>query len=136
MQVWRKGGLRDVSVVVGEVAEEKTALRGGGQKTPEQAANRLGLVLSELTTEQRRELRLNGGLLVEGVRNNGARADLRRGDILLALISRGETTELKSVKQLNDLLGQLDKSANVTLLVRRGDVQTFITIKGLPAKGE
>ena len=136
VQVWRKGGLRDVSVVVGEVAEEKTVLRGGGQKTPEQAANRLGLVLSELTTEQRRELRLNGGLLVEGVRNNGARADLRRGDILLALISRGETTELKSVKQLNDLLGQLDKSANVTLLVRRGDVQTFITIKGLPAKGE
>ena len=63
-------------------------------------------------------------------------ADAEIGDILLALISRGETTELKSVKQLNDLLGQLEKSANVTLLVRRGDVQTFITIKGLPAKGE
>lgn len=136
VQVWRKGGLRDVSVVVGEVAEERTAVRSGGQKAPEQAANRLGLVLSELTAEQRRDLKLNAGLLVEGVRGNGARADLRRGDILLALISRGETTELKSVKQLNELLGQFDKSSNVTLLVRRGDLQTFVTIKGLPAKGE
>ena len=79
---------------------------------------------------------MNGGLVVEGVRNNGARADLRRGDIILALIARGETTEIKTVKQFNDLLGQFDRTANITLLVRRGDAQTFITIKGLPAKGE
>ena len=137
VQIWRKGGLRDVSVVVGEMVEEKTAQRGSsGLKAPEQAANRLGLVLSELSAEQRRELKISSGLLVEGVRANGARADLRRGDIILALIVRGETTELKTVKQFNDALTQFDKAANLTLLVRRGDMQTFITIKGLPGKGE
>ena len=136
VQVWRKGGLREIQVVVGEVAEEKGSARTGNQKAPEQAANRLGLVVSELTAEQRRELKVNGGLVVEGVRNNGARADLRRGDIILAVIARGETTEIKTVKQFNEVLGQFERTANITLLVRRGEVQTFITIKGLPAKGE
>jgi hypothetical protein len=32
------------------------------------------------------------------------------------------------------LLQGVDKSATITLLVRRGDSQTFITIKGLPDK--
>jgi hypothetical protein len=32
------------------------------------------------------------------------------------------------------MLAQLDKSAHVTLLIRRGEVQTFVTIKGLADK--
>ena len=66
------------------------------------------LVSAELFIEAGIEERLDGlsgGLLVEGVRSNGARADLRRGDIILALIARGETSEIKTVKQFNELLG-------------------------------
>ena len=132
MQVWRKGTARDVSVVVGEIADEKVASRPArGSKPVERAANRLGLVVSELTAEQKRELKVNGGLLIEDVRNNAARVDLRPGDIILALIARGETIEIRSSEQLSRLLAPLDKSASVTLLVRRGAVQTFVTIKGL-----
>jgi hypothetical protein len=36
----------------------------------------------------------------------------------------------RSVAQFNELLQGLDKNATITLLVRRGDSQTFITIKG------
>ena len=135
VQVWRKGATRDLSVVVAEIPEEKTAVRASrAQKPSEKAANRLGLVVSELTVEQRRELRISGGLLVDDVRNNNARADLRPGDIILALISRGETTEITTVEQFNKLLGKFDKTSNVTLLVRRGEMQTFITIRGFPEK--
>lgn len=63
-----------------------------------------------------------------------ARTDLRPGDILLALIARGESIELKSVEQFNRLLAQLDRSASVTLLVRRGELQTFVTVKAAPEK--
>ena len=118
VQVWRKGATRELTLVVGEKPVERTA-------------NRLGLVVSELTAEQKRDLKVNGGLLVEDVRSNAARVDLRRGDLILALISRGESTEIKSSEQFNRLLAPLDKSANVTLLVRRGELQTFVTIKGL-----
>ena len=63
-----------------------------------------------------------------------ARVDLRPGDVILALITRGENIEIKSSDQFNRLLAQFDKSANVTLLVRRGELQTFVTIKGLPER--
>ena len=135
IQIWRKGSLRDLTVVVGETSEEKVSARTGkSQKPTEQAANRLGLVVSELSNEQKRDLKVGGGLLIESVRGNVARADLRPGDIILALISRGETTEIRSVDQFNKLLAHFDKAANITLLVRRGEMQTFVTIKGLTDK--
>lgn len=132
VQVWRKGATRDINVTVGEVPDEKQAntkvLRG---KPSEQAANRLGLVVSELTADQKRELKMNSGLLIEDVRGQGARSDLRAGDVVIAVIAKGATTEVKTVDQFNKLLAQFEKGSNVTLLVRRGDMQTFITIKGL-----
>jgi serine protease Do len=69
--------------------------------------------------------------LIEDVRGQGARSDLRAGDIVIAVIAKGATTEVKTVDQFNKLLAQFEKGGNVTLLIRRGDMQTFITIKGL-----
>lgn len=133
VQIWRKGASRDLTLVVAEIPDEKLAAGSSRAAKPvEKAANRLGLVVSELTAEQKRELKVNGGLVIQEVRSNSARADLRPGDVILALFARGESTEIRSVQQFNSLLAQFDKAANVTLLVRRGDVQTFVTVKGLP----
>jgi serine protease Do len=133
IQVWRKGATRDIAVTVGEMTDEKTASNrpARGSKSPEQQANRLGLVLSELTADQKRDLKMSSGLLVEDVRGTTSRADLRQGDIIVALISKGATTEVKTVDQFNKLLAQFEKGSNVTLLIRRGEMQTFVTIKGL-----
>ncbi len=133
LRVWRKGTTRDIAVTVGEMVDEKTAAnrQGRGAKPPEQQANRLGLVVSELSAEQKRELKMSSGLLVEDVRGAGSRTDLRPGDIIVALISKGATTEIKTVDQFNKLLAQFEKGSNVTLLIRRGEMQTFVTIKGL-----
>lgn len=132
VQLWRKSSLREVHLTVGEVQEEKAqAPRQTRGQRSEQQANRLGLVVSELTPEQRRQLGVSGGLLVEDLRGNVARADLRPGDVILALINRGVSTEVRSVEQFNKLLSSFGRGANVTLLVRRGEQQTFITIKGI-----
>ena len=133
VQVWRKGTTREIAVSVGEMQEDRQA-GGRSQKSArpaEQTPNRLGLVVSELTPEQKRELKMNAGVIIEDVRGIGARSDLRTGDVIIAVISKGATTEVKSVEQFNKLLGQFEKGSNVTLLVRRGEMQTFITIKGL-----
>ncbi|OQA33945.1 MAG: putative periplasmic serine endoprotease DegP-like precursor [Betaproteobacteria bacterium ADurb.Bin341] len=133
VQIWRKGATRDITLTVGEMQEEKMASfrPGRGAKPSERSANRLGLVVRELTSEQRRDLKINGGLLIEDVVGSTARADLRPGDIILALIHKGATTEIKSVEQFNQLLSGFGKNSNITLLVRRGEMQTFVTIKGL-----
>ena len=135
MQIWRKGTTRDLAVTVGEIPEEKTAQRSQKRAKPaEAAANRLGLVLSELSPEQKRELKIANGLLIEDVRANGSRTDLRPGDVILAVVHKGSSTEASSVDQFNKLLSQFDKSATITLLVRRGEQQTYITLKGLGDK--
>lgn len=133
LQVWRKGSTKDIPVIVGEMQDERqaTSRLSRNSKPAEQAANRLGLVVSELTIEQRRELKMTSGLLIEDVRGIAARADLRPGDIVVAVISKGATSEIKTVDQFNKILALFEKGSSVTLLVRRGDMQTFVTIKGL-----
>ncbi|MDP1734121.1 MAG: DegQ family serine endoprotease [Sulfuritalea sp.] len=137
VQIWRKGASRDLSVTVGEIPDDESGKRSAsrsGKSAEPQAANRLGLVLTVPTAEQKRALGIQHGLIVEEVRNGGTRTDLRSGDIILSVIIKGVQTEVKSLPQLNDLLQGLDKSATITLLVRRGDSQTFITIKGISDK--
>lgn len=133
LQVWRKGAARDLTLTVAEMpADDKADAKAGKKgKAVEPQANRLGLVVSELSAEQRRELKVAGGLLVEDVRGAAARSELRPGDVILALISKGVTSELRSTEQFDRLLAPFDKGANVTLLIRRGDMQTFVTVRGL-----
>ncbi|RLJ64974.1 DegQ family serine endoprotease [Sulfurisoma sediminicola] len=138
VQVWRKGATRDITISVGEMSEEKLAGKAprgkGGKATEPAVSNKLGLVLSEPSAEQRKQLGVSHGLVVEDVRNGGARTDLRPGDVILALVSKGVHTEINAVEQFNGLLAKFDKNSTITLLVRRGEAQTFITIKGVGDK--
>ena len=137
LQVWHKGASRDVSATVGEIPDDEAGTRSasrGGKPGEPAAANRLGLVLAVPTAEQKRALGIQHGLIVEEVRNGGTRTELRSGDIILATIIKGSQADVKSVSQFNDLLKGIDKGATITLLVRRGDSQTFVTIKGVSEK--
>jgi len=131
LQVWRNGASKELVVTVGEMPDEQGGGRAGRHGKPAQGApgNRLGLVLSEPGADQKRQLGIRHGLIVDEVRN-GARNELRPGDVLLALIQKGAQTELRSVEQFNGLIARIDKDSPITLLVRRGDNQTFVTIRG------
>jgi serine protease Do len=136
VQVWRKGASRELPVTVGEIPDDEGSARAAarGGKSAEPSTNRLGLVLAVPSAEQKRALGIQHGLIVEEVRNGGMRTELRSGDIILAMINKGVQTDVKSLAQFNELLQGVEKSATVTLLVRRGDSQTFITIKGVSDK--
>jgi len=137
IEVWRKGGTRSLAVTVGELQEDRVAALGDKpreRKPAEQAANRLGLVVSELSAEQKKEMRLAHGLVVTDVRAD-ARAEVRRGDVILKMVHNGQHTDLKSTDQFNKLLAGLDKNAVITLQVRRGENTAFVTVSGLADKG-
>ncbi|MDR2637687.1 MAG: DegQ family serine endoprotease [Zoogloeaceae bacterium] len=132
VQLWRKGASREITLTVDEIQEESVApVKSERAPKTDREAMRLGLIVSELSAEQKKRLGLAGGLLIEEIRNNVARADLRVGDIILALVNQGVSHEAKSIAQFNKLLAPLGKNANVTLLVRRGEQQIFVTIKGI-----
>jgi serine protease Do len=137
LEVWRKGASRTLAIQVGELQDERVAARDSGPSKPKPsplAANRLGIAVGELTAKQKEEMRLSSGLVVLEVRPD-ARAEVRRGDVLITLVHKGQHVELKSVEQLNKLLAGLDKSAVITLQVRRGDSMAFVTVNGLTDKG-
>ena len=136
VQVLRKGATKELTITVGELPEDKLASRDAprGTKPAETAANRLGLVVAELSAEQKRDQKLQGGLYVADVRPD-VRGDFRRGDVLLTLVHKGQQNDLKSVEQLNKLLGGLEKNATITLHVRRGDTAALVTVSGLADKG-
>jgi serine protease Do len=133
VQVWRKGSSRDLAITVGEIPDEegkKQAAAPGGKPAESPAANRLGLVLAAPTAEQKKALGIQHGLIVEDVKNGGTRSEVRAGDIILSTIVKGTQTDIKSLSQFNDIVKGLEKSGTMTLLVKRGDSQTFVTVKG------
>jgi len=132
LTVWRKGAQKDVAVTVAEMKEDAAAAQPRrGSPAPKEKAkpNRMGLVLSDLTDEQRKELELkSGGVLVEDV-VGVVRGNVQPGDVILAMIQKGTPVEAKSAAQVNELLGKLEKGASVTLQMRRGDNSFYTTLK-------
>jgi len=126
VQVWRKGERKDLQLTVGETPEERTAKRPPpGRKPGGETLAKLGLIVSELSAEQRRELNVAGGVLVDGAEGTAARAGIKRGDVILAVGNQ----EVKSAEDLNRLLATGDKPRTVALLVRRGDGSIYVPLR-------
>jgi serine protease Do len=130
VQLWRKGETREVTLTVGEISDDsrvaQRANKNGGNNAPaSESSERLGLLLSELNAEQKAELQVENGLLVEDAKGVAARSDIHRGDVILAI----GNLAVKSVEQFNEVLKQIPKGRNVALLVRRGDVTSYVAIK-------
>lgn len=127
--LWRRGEMKEVSLAVAELKEEVASKPAPRPASSGVIPNRLGLVLAEPTSEQRRQLELPGGILVQQARGPAARAELRQGDVLLAVVSGGRQTPIKSVEQFNQLTSGLGKGQVVTLLVSRGPMPNFVSVR-------
>lgn len=130
--VWRRGAQLDVPVTIVELEDEKTASTKPqpNKPTPGPAPNALGLHVSNLTAEQRRELRIEGGVLVDSSEGRAATAGVRAGDLILQM----NNVEIKDAAQFNALAGKLDPKKSVAVLVRRENITQYLVIKPAPAK--
>jgi serine protease Do len=138
LQVWHKGATKDISVTVAELKEDdgSTPAKKGGPGTKDKAKpNRAGLVLIDLTDDQKKELDIKSGVGVDDIPGT-QRANIQPGDVILAVISKGASIEAKSVEQVNGLLAKMEKGASVTFLVRRGEQQFYSTIKLVDAPAD
>jgi len=130
LQVFRRGGYRDLTVSVVEFEADRNTRTGerdnSNPKTPPATTvSGLGLTVADLTDAQKRELKVKNGVRVESVEGAAARAGLREGDVLLSI----ENSEVTSAKQFEAMVGKLDKAKSATALVRRGDTVNFVIIR-------
>jgi serine protease Do len=127
--VWRKGQPVDLPVTVVELDNEKTAKAGGADKPQPEAANALGFKVSDLSAAQKRELNLDAGVVVVAAEGAAARAGLQAGDVLLQL----NNIEVRDAKQFNAVVARLDPKKSHVVLVRRGEVAQFVSLRPAPA---
>jgi len=122
IQLWRKGASKEMSAVIGELPAEAVATHGEEARPN---ANRLGLVLNNLSSEQKQQLNVDHGLLVEDVAGPAAKAGIQPGDVILAI----NNNEVNNTAQFKKLLNENGSGKPIALLVKRNDATIYIPIK-------
>ena len=119
LTVWRKGVQRELSVVVGEMPDEPEARADSGEP-----ANKAGLVVSALSADERRQLKVGSGVKVDDAVGAAARAGIRPGDVIVSVNNQPVNSAAELSKQINDT----SRSA-VALLIKRGDGSLYVPLR-------
>ncbi len=123
MEIWREGRSRNVSATLDELSAETVAGTPAAPTQVERIGEKLGLSARALTAQEAAELKLRGGIVVEGADGAAARAGLQRGDIILAFNNQPVT----SIAELRALL---ERAGNrFALLIQRGEARIFVPVR-------
>jgi serine protease Do len=119
LKVWRDRSAREIDAKLGTAddAEKQVADTGGTAQ-----GGQLGLALRPLTRDERREAKVEQGLVIENVSGAAARAGIEAGDVLLAINGR----PVQSIDQVRSVMSGKPKS--VALLVQRDGEKIFVPV--------
>jgi len=119
LDVWRQGKPVSLTAQLGDAAA-KAVKTAGDEKAADQG--RLGLALRPLAPQEKREVGVDGGLVVEDAQGPAALAGVQPGDVLLAV----NGAKVQSVEQVRAMLGKSTKS--LALLIQRDGSQIFVPV--------
>ena len=120
LQVWRNRSEQTVEAKLGGAdAADKTMADAGAASEQGQ----LGLALRPLTGAEKRDAKVDSGLVIEGVQGPAQRAGIQQGDVLLAINGKS----VQSIDQVKDVVSGKPKS--VALLVQRDGEKIFVPVK-------
>lgn len=128
LQISRNGVRRDVSVTMGEWLDDDARSARVGKSRPS-VSNKLGLVVKRADDVPGREREAARGLVVVTAQGVAARADLRPGDVLLAIAFDGRQAALESVDEFTRLVEGLKAGQTVSLLVQRESVSYYVSLR-------
>ena len=119
LEVWRQGKPEQLTAQLGG-AKGKTATVAQSDKASQ---GKLGLALRPLQPQERREAKLEGGLVVEQAAGAAARAGVQPGDVVVSVNGQ----PVKDIEQVRGIVAKADKS--VALLVQRDGQQLFVPVR-------
>jgi serine protease Do len=126
LDVVRAGERKTLQLVIGALPEDEAELAANGASGRAVSSNRLGLVVVELTAEQKKALDLSNGVLVKGVQDGpAALMGVRAGDVITHLNNQ----PIDSSKTFAKIAKQLPSNRSVSMRVLREGRASFITFK-------
>ena len=126
LDVVRAGERKTLQMTVGALPEEDQALAANAASGPALSNNRLGLVVVELTPEQKNALDLKNGVLVKNVLEGpAALMGVRVGDVITHLNNQA----IESSKSFAAVAKALPMNRSVSMRVLREGRASFITFK-------
>ena len=128
VEVIRGGKSKTLKITIGALPDSETADAGTGGSAPEKKVDdKLGLAVSDLSKEQRKQLEIDsGGVLIEDIERGPAySAGLRVGDIILQL----NNEPIKNAKQFRQIAAKLDEGKTVPVLIQRQGGPMFLAMK-------
>ena len=120
-EIWREGAKKTLEVTIGKAPDQNENV---ASNDVEGNGGRLGVAVRPLTPEERSQLDVKGGLVVEDVGGPAARAGIQPGDVILAV----NGTRVNSVSELKALVGKT-RGKTVALLVQREDARTYVPVE-------
>jgi serine protease Do len=126
LEVMRKGQRVSLEVTIAELPDEEQLAGGNGESAPLKT-NRLGLVVGNLTSDQRQQLGIeqNGVVVEEVAEGPAARAGITAGDVILML----DNQDVADLDGFNRILEAIDPGRSVAVLIQRGDGRMFYAIR-------
>jgi len=126
--VMRDTPRRTLELEVGAVPENDSVAAGPtpSEAAPSAASNRLGVVVAELTDEQREALDVSAGIMVRQVQQGpAAMVGLRAGDVITSL----DNKQIESVEQFEKIAKGLPTNRSVSMRVVRQGRASYITFR-------
>ena len=128
LTVFRRGATKELTVSIVEIEDDKPVKKASVKEDKPKASaagQQLGLVVSELTDTQKKELKIKGGVKVDSATEGAARAGVKDGDVIVAIAN----AEVNSVKEFDAAVAKMDKNKPINLLLRRGEWAQYALIR-------
>ena len=126
IKILRQGDKQEISIKIGLLPNQASA-QAKEAPANEVASNRLGVVVSDITLEQRKELQLEkNGVLVQKVSKGVAQEiGLQAGDVILRI----QNTVVRDANEFNSIVAKLPKEKSIAMLVQRNGSPIFLAFK-------
>ncbi len=128
LTVFRDGKTMHLPLTVGSLQEKATlaSLTGGDESTKARTGNVLGIIVDDLTAEQRKQLGVKDqGVVITDLKSAAARRSaLQPGDVVL-MVGR---KPVKSAEEFNGAVKDAKAGDSIMMLVKREDQTQFVAV--------
>lgn len=127
MKVIRQGDLKTIKVKVGLLPEQKETQLANSAKPGEKINKRFGIVISDLTTEERVQFQVDkNGVLVQRIMKGSAReAGIQPGDVILQI----KNNIIRDAADFDKIVDSLPVGKSVAVLIQRRGNPVFLAIR-------